>query len=133
MKVMISRNDNGRVLLAALEGLNLQDLSQASDIQIKAVTDMVWEIKRLLNGLIAGKASDILADLNIVQGTKLSASLVGDLTASIPRDVLLGAQQQWLPNLGSEIANGPMARGCGGRQQTTGRSRTCGCCKCSGR
>jgi hypothetical protein len=109
MKVMISRNDNGRVLLAALEGLNLQDLSQASDTQIKAVTDMVWEIKRLLNGLIAGKASDILADLNIVQGTKLSASLVGDLTASIPRDVLLGAQQQWLPNLGSEIANGPMA------------------------
>ncbi len=92
-----------------LEGLNLQDLSQASDTQIKAVTDMVWEIKRLLNGLIAGKASDILADLNIVQGTKLSASLVGDLTASIPRDVLLGAQQQWLPNLGSEIANGPMA------------------------
>ena len=109
MKVMISRNDNGRVLLAALEGLNFQDLSQASDTQIKAVTDMVWEIKRLLNGLIAGKASDILADLNIVQGTKLSASLVGDLTASIPRDVLLGAQQQWLPNLGSEIANGPMA------------------------
>jgi hypothetical protein len=110
MKVIISRNDNGRVLLAALEGLNLQDLSQANDTQIKAVADMVWEIKRLLNGLIAGKASDILADLNIVQGTKLSASLVGDLTASIPRDVLLGAQQQWLPNLGSEIANGPMAR-----------------------
>ncbi len=110
MKVMISRNDNGRALLAGLEGLNLQDLSQASDTQIKAVTDMVWEIKRLLNGLIAGKASDILADLNIVQGAKLSASLVGDLTASIPRDVLLGAQQQWLPNLGNEIANGPMAK-----------------------
>jgi hypothetical protein len=109
MKVMISRNDNGRAITAALEGLNLQDLSQANDTQIKAVTDMAWEIKRLLNGLIAGKASDILADLNIVQGTKLSASLVGDLTASIPRDVLLAAQQQWLPNLGREIANGPMA------------------------
>lgn len=110
MKVMISRNDKGREVLAALEGVNLQDLSQASDTQISAVTDMVWEIKRLLNGLIVGKASDVLADLNLVQGTKLSASLVSDLTASIPRDVLLGAQQEWLPNLGSEIANGPMAR-----------------------
>src|SRR5690606_26199106 len=31
--------------------------------------------------------------------------LVADLTASIPRDVLIGAQRQWLPNLGTEMAS----------------------------
>ena len=108
MKVMISRNDQGRALVKAVDGVNLQDLSNASDDQIKAVTNLVWEIKRLFHALISGKASDILADLNIVRGAKLSAPLVADLTASIPRDVVIGAHQQWLPNLAKEIANGPL-------------------------
>ena len=109
MKVMISRNEQGRALIKAVDGVNLQDLATASDGQIKAVTDLAWEIKRLFHALISGKASDVLADLNIVKGAKLSAPLVADLTASIPRDVVVGAQQQWLPNLAREIAGGPIA------------------------
>ena len=108
MKVMISRNEQGLALVKSVDGINLQDLTTASDDQIKAVTNLVWEIKRLFHALISGKASDVLADLNIVRGAKLSAPLVADLTASIPRDVVIGAQQQWLPSLASEIANGPI-------------------------
>ena len=67
---------------------------------------MVWEIKGLFYALILGKASDVLADLDIGNGIKLSANLVADLTASIPRDVVVSAQQQWLPNLATEMANG---------------------------
>ena len=65
MKVMISRNERGRALIKTVGSLNLQDLSGASDAQIKAVTNLVWEIKRLFYALIKGKASDVLADLNI--------------------------------------------------------------------
>lgn len=103
MKVMISRNERGRALIKAVDRLNLQDLSDASDDQIKAVTNLVWEIKGLFYALIVGKASDVLGDLNIGSGAKLSANLVADLTASIPRDVVISAQQQWLPNLGKEM------------------------------
>jgi hypothetical protein len=109
MKVMISRSEKGRAALQAADALNLQDLEKASDPQIKAVTDLAWEIKRLIHALIAGKASDVLADLNMGTGGKLSAALVSDLTANIPRDVVLSAQQQWLPNLGKEIESGPIA------------------------
>jgi hypothetical protein len=104
MKVMISRNERGRALIKTVDSLNLQDLSGASDDQIKAVTDLVWEIKQLFYALIKGRASDVLADLNIGGGAKLSANLIVDLTASIPRDVVISAQQQWLPNLGTEMA-----------------------------
>ncbi len=107
MKVMISRNERGRALIKTVDSLNLQDLTDASDDQIKAVTNLVWEIKGLFYALISGKASDVLADLNIGGGAKLSANLVADLTASIPRDVVISAQQQWLPNLATEMANGP--------------------------
>ena len=51
-----------------MDRLNLQDLSGASDAQIKAVTELVWEIKGLFHALISGKASDVLADLNIAAG-----------------------------------------------------------------
>jgi hypothetical protein len=107
MKVMISRNERGRALIKTVDSLNLQDLTDASDDQIKAVTDLVWEIERLFYALISGKASDVLADLNISCGAKLSANLVADLTASIPRDVVASAHQQWLPNLGTEMASRP--------------------------
>ena len=110
MKVMISRTEQGRALIKAVEGLNLQDLSKANDRQIRAVTNLVWEIKGLFYALIKGKASDVLADLGMGSGAKLSASLVADLTASLPRDVVVSAQQQWLPNLGAEMANRPEQR-----------------------
>ena len=107
MKVMISRSERGRALIKTVDSLNLQDLTDASDDQIKAVTDLAWEIKRLFYALVAGKASDVLGDLNIDCGAKLSANLVVDLTASIPRDVVVSAHQQWLPNLRAEMANRP--------------------------
>lgn len=109
MKVILSRNEKGRALVKAVDKLNLQDLAAASDADIKAATDLAWEIKRLFHALIAGKASDVLAGIAPAGGAKLSPTLVADLTASIPRDVVIGAQQQWLPNLAREIANGPMA------------------------
>jgi hypothetical protein len=105
MKVMISRDERGRALIKTVDSLNLQDLTDASDDQIKAVTNLVWEIKGLFYALISGKASDALADLIIGSGAKLSVNLVADLTANIPRDVVISAQQQWLPNLATEMAN----------------------------
>lgn len=108
MKLIINRTEKGRGLVTAVEDLNLQDLATASDDQIKAVTDLAWEIKGLFHALIKGKASDVLGDLNIGGGVKLSAALIADLTAGIPRDAVITAQQEWLPNLATEMASGPV-------------------------
>lgn len=110
MKVMIGRSERGRAVIKAVDRLNLQDLSRANDAQIKAVAALVWEIKGLFYALIKGKASDVLADLTIDGMGKLSASLIADLTASLPSDVVIGAHQQWLPNLGAEMAGRMEAR-----------------------
>ncbi|MGD9805690.1 MAG: hypothetical protein AB7O71_10965 [Hyphomicrobiaceae bacterium] len=107
MKILISRNERGRDLINTVRGLNLQDLSGATNDQIKAVTKLVWEIKGLIYALIKGGASSVLAKLNIESGEKLDTNLIADLTAIIPRDVVTSAHQQWLPNLGAEMANRP--------------------------
>jgi hypothetical protein len=109
MKVMIGRTERGREVIKAIAGLNLQDLSNARDEEIKAVESLAWEIKGLFHALIKGKASDVLGNFDIGGGAKLSASLVTDLTASIPRDVVVSAQQEWLPGLAAEMAGRPEA------------------------
>lgn len=67
------------------------------------------EVKGLFHALIKGKASDVLGDLNVGGGGKLAPGLVSDLTAGLPRDVIVSAQQEWLPGLGPEMANRPRA------------------------
>lgn len=42
MKVMIGRNPRGREIVKTVERLNLQDLSKATDTEIKAVTELAW-------------------------------------------------------------------------------------------
>ena len=105
MKVMVGRNDRGRALIKTLERLNLQDLSKATDTEIRAVTALVWEIKRIYHALITGTASNVLGDLRMGGANSGSTAAVADLAAGLPRDVIMSAHQQWLPNLGAEMAN----------------------------
>lgn len=108
MKIMIGRTEQGRALLKSIDRLNLEDLTSASDDQIKSVTDLVWEIKGLFYALLKGKASGVLGDLKVGGGDRPSAIRVADLTASMPRDAIAGAQQAWLPNLAVEMARRPV-------------------------
>lgn len=105
MKVLLSRSEKGKAIVKKLESVNLQDLSGAKDDQIRAVTDLVWETKGLYHALLKGKASDVLGDLDRSVAGVPGVTRMADLTASIPRDVVASAQQQWLPNLGQEMAD----------------------------
>lgn len=103
MKLLIGGSERGRKLIGAVDGLSLQDLGAASETQIAAVTALAWEIKRLLYALIKDRTSDVIGGLELAGKGKLEAELVADLTARIPRDVLIAAQQSWLPNLAAEM------------------------------
>jgi hypothetical protein len=105
MKVLIGRHEKGRALIGAVGALNLQDLSAASDAQIKAVEDLVWEIKGLLYSLIQGKASDLLGGIDINGSGRADGVSMTGLIAGLPLDVVVSAHQDWLPNLGTEMAN----------------------------
>lgn len=107
--LMISRTEKGRALVKAVNGLNLQDLSQASDDQIRAVAELGWEIKKLVFALVTGEASDALGGIRLDRGGQSNGVLAADLSASLPRDVVVSAQQQWLPNLAAEMEKGPGA------------------------
>lgn len=102
MRVLIGRNESGRAVIESVKGINLKDLSKANDGQIKAVTKLAWEIKKLYYALVSGKASDVFGEIEPAAAT-LNNTLVADLTANLPRDVIVRAQEEWLPNLAAEI------------------------------
>jgi hypothetical protein len=103
MALMIGQKPEGEAMLTTLKGVDLLDLTDASDEQINAVQQLVWSIKGLLYALLSGKASDVLADLNASKGTQVNPRLISDLSANLPRDVIINAQLEWLPNLSTEM------------------------------
>jgi hypothetical protein len=119
MKVLIAADEPGRALIKRIGDLDLQDLSQASDDDIAAVTNFVWKVKGLFYALVSGRASDVMARLEQGTGAKVRPQIIADLTASIPRDVITAAQREWLPNLGDEIANRKEAAQTGGAGWTS--------------
>lgn len=116
MKVLIARTETGRGMLKTVEHLDLQDLSKTTPGQIKAVTNLVWEIKGLWHKLLRGTPADALVGLELSSPGASDALLKPDLVAAIPLDVIVSAQQQWLPNLAAEMS----ARQNGGEHKRAG-------------
>lgn len=103
MALMLGWDESRRKLLATVGKLDLLDLTGASDKEIAAVADFAREVKHLLYALTTAGTADVLKRLGPATGAPLDADLIAKLTANVPRDVLLAAQREWLPNLPSEI------------------------------
>jgi hypothetical protein len=105
MKMLIARTPRGKAAIEAVSSLDLLDLTQANDAELKAVEELVWDIKGLFYELVISRASDVMASFADVAGPQLGAGALSNLSADLPRDVIMSAQQNWLPNLGADMAN----------------------------
>ncbi len=103
MKFLIGWDAGRRRMLDRIGNLDLLDLANASQADIAAVETLVWEIKSLIFALSTSRTSDVLKRLDLVAGENIGPELVAKLTANMPRDVLMNAQREWLPNLTAEM------------------------------
>jgi hypothetical protein len=89
--------------LARIGKRDLLDLSDASDADIAAVERVAWAIKSLIFDM---STKDRALSMPILAAGNRSGDIpVGRLIATMPRDVLLGARRDWLPNLARELAD----------------------------
>ena len=109
MVMLIGSDANRKKILRIVSELDLLDLSEANDIELSAVEQFVWELKALLHEFSTTKASEITKRLSRTTGFNVGTGLASKLVATIPRDVLLSAQKEWLPSLTEEIADRPPA------------------------
>ncbi len=103
MKLLIGWDEERREMLRTVEKLDLLDLTEATDEEIAAVEKLVWEVKSLVYQLAWTKTSDVMKMQGAAMASEVDPKLLASLTANLSRDVLLGVQRDWLPNLPTEV------------------------------
>ena len=103
MAMMLSAQPSLKEDLARIGNRDLLDLSDAGDADIAAVERLVWGIKSLLFEMSTKHPASLKERLATANGG--GDIPVSRLIAALPRDVLLGARRDWLPNLAQEIAD----------------------------
>jgi predicted CXXCH cytochrome family protein len=102
LRLLLANDPVARDNLAALQGVDLGDLSTATDAQLDAAASLAWRIKSLFYDLTTGGQAALLAKL----GSDFSAPAPrGNLVGQLSGDTLLAAQAAWWPALPIEISN----------------------------
>jgi hypothetical protein len=103
MAMLLSARPSLKDDLARIGDRDLLDLSDAGDADIAAVERLAWGIKSLVFDM---STKDPESLKNRLAGANGSGDIpVSRLIAALPRDVLLGARRDWLPNLARELAD----------------------------
>lgn len=109
MKLLIGWDDERRDMLRRVESLDLLDLTNASNDDLRMVQKFAWEVKYLFYALGTLTPSRVIARISASTGTKLDEHRLSELSSTLPRDVIATAQSQWLPKLKTEIEQGRRA------------------------
>ena len=103
MQAILQCDPIGRSCLETLGSADWMDLRQADEKQLEAAQCLVWLIKDLIFMAVTENQQflqdKILAEQSFTHSRPTQAKLSGKL----PYDVLLAAQQAWLPNLFTEV------------------------------
>ena len=107
MKLLIGSDAQGKKLLDDVSALDLLALEEATAEEVAVVEKFVWTVKGLIYAFSTSKMSEMEALKKLSSATSesgMNRSLLARLLASIPRDVWVGAQRDWFPDLQAEIA-----------------------------
>ncbi len=103
MVLMLSGQPGLEIDLAILERLQLNDLTEAKEGELRAVQRVAWGIKELLHDIVVTGAETVRGRVELSLNRNLDAGIAAQLTAQIPLDVMRGAQRDWFPALKREI------------------------------
>ncbi|MBT5894529.1 MAG: hypothetical protein HOH61_01415 [Rhodospirillaceae bacterium] len=103
MVMLLSADPSFKDDLALLGTRDLLDLTDASDAEIAAVERLAWGVKSLLFEMSTEDPARLKERLTAAKGS--GDIPISRLIAALPRDVLMGARRDWMPNLAQEIAD----------------------------
>ena len=99
MTFLLADDDTFVAARAALDGVDLYDLSEANGAQIAAVEHFAWGVKGLLYDLVVDGAPALTARLERALGHELGAGDASALSGLLPVDAIRAAQRDWFPRL----------------------------------
>jgi hypothetical protein len=112
MTLLLAADPQARADLDTVATLDLLDLRHADPDQHAAAFRLAWSVKALLRELANSGGAELRTRLIAAMGAPVDEDTLSRLIASIPRDVLVAATREWLPDIDSELrdyAAGKMA------------------------
>ena len=98
MRSLLANQKNGQDVVKGVDGLDLLDLSTASDDTLAKVKAFSWAVKRLLHNLEATNMSSAMA-----MPHEAAEQQMAGLTGGISHDVIMEADRTWFPNLDDDL------------------------------
>lgn len=89
---------------APLRGLDLLDLQDATEDELRAVEDVAWRIKRFTADLMREGQAGLVRRLRALTKEDLASEMEADLCASLSSELVSEAVLSWFPNLNDELA-----------------------------
>jgi hypothetical protein len=102
MKLLLGADPVLRAAIEKLHGVELGDLTNASEDKLDAAEKLAWGVKSLLFDLTTGGHDMLFKRL----GTNLSDErnrMIPELSGRMSRATVVAAQQEWMPHLLSEV------------------------------
>ncbi|QQO23274.1 tetratricopeptide repeat protein [Bradyrhizobium diazoefficiens] len=94
---------NGENVVSAVAGLNLLDLSKASDQDLARVAALAWAIKRLFNRLETTNPAAGRARAGAKSGNKVDPLQMAALAGGMSHDVVMAGNREWFPDLQDDL------------------------------
>ena len=101
MRLLLSTQYENPILKQ--KGVELYDLTKASEEQLGQVTNLVWAIKELFFDIQSGGTALLSERISTAFAGALDQPTLTRLIASLPRDTLVKNQEDWFPNLEREV------------------------------
>ncbi len=102
-KLLIAADSRIAQDLLVIEDTDLQDLTDASDVEMQAVGRVAWSIKELLFDLTIAGMEILEAKVEASLDSALDTDTLGRLVGHIPQDVIAAAGEAWFPSLKQEV------------------------------
>lgn len=107
MQLLLSSDDSFVEGRQKIGGLNLDFLDELTNDQLDALNDVVWAIKRLLYDVVRNGNRAVEKRLAAQLPDCVSSAELQELANTLPRQVVICAQQRWFPDLFAELQTGP--------------------------
>jgi hypothetical protein len=103
MEFLLMHDPDFREAGAALAGVDLLDLTDASEMQIAAVERLAWNVKHLLFDLTVAGMPMFKNRLEEAMGRAVQSVEFAELAGLLPVDTMRGAQREWFPSLLDDV------------------------------
>lgn len=103
MDFLLSQDEDFVTARKTLEGVDLLDLSDATEEQVAAIEKLAWSVKTFLFELRTRGVEAMREQLESAFDRSLSDREVNNLVALLPASAVASAQESWFPSLLTEV------------------------------